>query len=277
MPAITISVINEKGGVGKTTTVACLGGCYARNGKATLLIDNDPQASLTRGLVGSVETDQIPREQTLAALFDEDFYAYERIVQPTAFDNLFLVPGSRAMKALNRLDPAAYGPLQFRLRELVNEVAGRFERILIDNPPNLEFCTWAALTASRFVLTPLQAEDYGSQGIRFVAEAVALVQQATNPGLRQLGFVRTLFQKRAAVHVAYSQAIADAYPGMLLENYMPYATQYREAIVARAPVSFYKPRVEAAKAVARIVEEVERRIASLSGAGSTTQEARRVA
>lgn len=263
--AITLSIINEKGGVGKTTTTVSFGGAYAKSGRKTLLLDMDPQASLTRGLIGSVETDQLPVEATVAALFDENFFLTpDQLIVPTTFENLSLIPGSRLLKPLNRLEPSEYGSKQFVLRELVNEVADRFDRVVIDNPPNLEFCSWASMTASDFVVTPLQAEDYGAQGIQFVNQAVEAIRAATNPRLMLLGYVRTMYNKRAAIHVAFSEAIKQNFPGLLFENFIPHANPFREAIVARKPMTFYKPRIEASKAIGRIIEEMEERIRQLS-------------
>lgn len=262
---ITFSIVNEKGGVGKTTTTVSLGGAYARAGVRTLLIDMDPQASLTRGLIGSVETDQLPAEATIAALFDENlFVPPARLIVSTGFENLSLLPGSRLLKPLNRLEPAEYGSMQFVLRELVNEVGDQFDRVVIDNPPNLEFCSWTSMTASDFVLTPLQAEDYGAQGIQFVNQAVEVIRAATNPRLMLLGYVRTMYQKRASIHIAYSETIKANFPGLLFDNFIPHATQFREAVMVRKPMPFYKPRLEASKAVGRIVDEIEERIRQLA-------------
>lgn len=262
---ITFGIVNEKGGVGKTTTTVSIGGAYARAGHRTLLIDMDPQASLTRGLIGSVETDRLPVEATVAALFDEAlFVPPEVIIVPTGFANLSLIPGSRLLKPLNRLEPSEYGTKQFVLRELVNEVAERFDRIVIDNPPNLEFCSWASMTAADYIVTPLQAEDYGAQGIQFVNQAVEAIRAVTNPRLVLLGYVRTMYQKRASIHIAYSETIKANFPGLLFENFIPHATQFREAVMVRKPMPFYKPRLEASKAVGRIVEEMEERIRQLT-------------
>lgn len=139
------------------------------------------------------------------------------------------------------------------LRELVNEVSDRFDRILIDNPPNLEFCSWTSMTASDYIVAPLQAEDYGAQGIQFVNQAVETIRAATNPRLVLLGYLRTMYNKRTALHIAFSAAIAERFPGVLFENFIPHANPFREAIVARKPMPFFKPRIEASKAVGRIV------------------------
>ncbi len=260
--AITLGIVNEKGGVGKTTATVNLGAAYAKAGYRTLLIDMDPQASLTRGLIGSVETDERAPDATIAALFDPtQFISPSRLVIPTDFENLSLIPGSRLLKPLNRLEPGEYGDQQYVLRECVNEVGTVFDRILIDNPPNLEFCSWASLTASDFVLTPLQAEDYGAQGIQFVNQTIELIRTTTNPRLRLLGYLRTMYQKRAAIHIAYSETIAAKFPGLLFESFIPHATQFRESVMVRKPMPFFKPKLEATKAVARIVDEIEQRLA----------------
>ena len=274
---ITFGIVNEKGGVGKTTTTVSIGAAYAKAGRRTLLIDMDPQASLTRGILGSIETDQRPAEATVAAVFDDDlFVPPDRLIVPTGFDNLSLLPGSRLLKALNRLEPDEYGGRQFALRDLVQEVADRFDRVVIDNPPNLEFCSWASMTAADYIVTPLQAEDYGAQGIQFVNQAVETIRAATNPRLVLLGYVRTMFQKRASIHIAYSETIRANLPGLLFDNFIPYATQFREAVMVRKPMAFYKPRLEAAKAVARVVDEMEERILHLTGK-PTASEAKEVA
>lgn len=271
--SITICIINEKGGVGKTTTTVSLGGAYAKTGRRTLLIDMDPQASLTRGLIGSVETDVLPCEATVAVLFDPtQVVPPSGLIVPTGFENLSLLPGSRLLKPLNRLEPAEYGDLQFVLRELVNEVGEQFDRILIDNPPNLEFCSWASMTAADFILTPLQAEDYGAQGIQFVNQAIETIRASTNSKLRLLGYVRTLHQKRAAIHVAYSKTLEESFPGLLFENFIPHATQFREAVMVRKPMPFYKPRIEASKAIGRIVDEIEARIQQLTAPSTPDDE-----
>jgi chromosome partitioning protein len=273
--SVVISIVNEKGGVGKTTTTISLGAAYAKGGRRTLVIDMDPQASLTRGLIGSVETDRLPVEASVAALFDENlFITPNQLIIPTGFENLFLLPGSRLLKPLNRLEPDGYGSRQYVLRELVNEVGERFDRILIDNPPNLEFCSWASMTASDYVVTPLQSEDYGAQGIQFVNQAVETIRAATNPRLLLLGYVRTMYQKRAAIHIAYSETIRQNFPGLLFENFIPHATQFREAVMVRKPMAFFKPRLEASKAVQRIVDEMEARIQQLTNPAVVDQQQR---
>jgi chromosome partitioning protein len=257
---ITIAVCNEKGGVGKTTTTVSLGAAYARAGRRTLVIDLDPQASLTRGLIGSSWCDRLPPEATAAALFGDAVVPADRLVQATKFERLSLLPGSRRLKPINCLQPPEYGERQYALREFLNDLAG-YDRVLIDNPPNLEFCSWASMTAADYVLCPTQAEDYGAQGVQFVARAVELVRAGVNPRLAMLGLVRTMFQKRSTVHLSFSEKLQADYPGILLENFIPHAAQFREAVTAQTPIGFYRPRCQAALACAAVVEEMEARIA----------------
>ena len=95
-------------------------------------------------------------------------------------------------------------------------------------------------------------------------QAVETIRAATNPRLVLLGYLRTMYSKRTALHIAFSAAIEERFPGLLFENFIPDANPYREAIVARKPVSFFKPRIEASKAVGRIVDELEARILRLT-------------
>src|SRR5262245_52910295 len=158
---LTISVLNKKGGVGKTSTCHHVAGSFAKRRQRVLLIDNDPQASLTQGLCGCQAAASLPASRTLAALYDDSLFGDPAtLIQPTAFERIFPVPGSAHVTRFNLPDPHQSGTRQVALRDFVRDVGQDFDVILIDCPPNLQLCSWAALVASDFVLVPLQAEDY---------------------------------------------------------------------------------------------------------------------
>jgi chromosome partitioning protein len=254
---ITISVLNKKGGVGKTSTCHHVAGSFARNGQRVLLIDNDPQASLTQGLYGSQAAGNLPAAQSLAALYDDTLFADPaKLIQPTAFDHIFLVPGSDHVTRFNLPDPQHAGLLQVALRDFIREVGQGFDVVLIDCPPNLQLCSWAALVASDFVLVPLQAEDYGAQGITSVQQAIAAVQAGPNAGLRLLGYLITMFNKRLSIHIAYEDMLRRMYQDAVFTTTVPLSTHYKEAIVKRAPIGFYKPRAQAAMIMEQVASEM---------------------
>ena len=193
MPAVSIVLLNQKGGVGKTSTCHHLAGTLAKEGKRILLVDNDPQASLTQGLFGPQVTRDLDPGQTVAAVYADNAVP-EQVIHRTEIPGIDLVPGSRHAMKYNNAEPWAAGrDLQIGLREVVEAVRDRYDMVLIDCPPNLHLCSWAALVASDFLIVPLQPEDYGAQGIIDVQESVALVTELANPGLSLLGYLITMF------------------------------------------------------------------------------------
>jgi chromosome partitioning protein len=262
--ALTISFLNKKGGVGKTSTCHHLAGSFAKSGRSVLLIDMDPQASLTQGFWGSEVGTNIPKQASVCALFDEALFVDPRtLVRPTAFERISLVPGSDHLTRYNLPDPDQTGDRQLVLRDFVADVGAGYDFILIDCPPNIQACSWAALVASDTVVVPLQAEDYGAQGITSVQAAVRAVRDGANSGLRLMGYLITMFNKRLGIHLAYEGMLRQMYGTDVFTTNVPLATPYKEAIVKRMPVGYYKPRVEAAKVMDRLAEEVFSRAAVL--------------
>src|SRR5215472_4101497 len=219
MAAVTVALLNQKGGVGKSSTCFHLSATLAKAGRRILLIDNDPQASLTQGFFGPEAMRACGFGESVAALYDPDFAAVS-------------------------------------------------EAIIIDNPPNLHLCGWAALTASDGLVVPLQAEDYGAQGIVAVMEAMAAVRGRTNPALRMIGLLLTMYDKRLGIHVAYERQLRGLYGRDVFEATFPLAKDFKEAVAARLPVSLYKPRSAAAKAILAVGEELLRRIGRMDDFGT---------
>lgn len=261
MSAKVIAVVNQKGGVGKTSTVAHLGGHLAELGHRVLLIDADPQHSLTSWSLGIREAKLIPSEQTIAALFDETCQPdLDDLIQPTEILNLNLLAGAEGLSFYNLADPEAAGPVQLVLRDFVESVREPFDFILIDNPPNLQLCSIASLIAADFALSVSQAEDFGSQGATAVNTAIANVRGSLNADLVMLGFVLNMFDRRLSVHLAYEEMLRKEYGHLVFDYRLPQAVNFKEAISARLPVTFYRPRSAAAQAVRDVTQELLNRI-----------------
>jgi chromosome partitioning protein len=206
-----IAFVNRKGGVGKSSCCHHLGGAFARRGLRTLLVDVDPQASLTQGLLGPEAARALQPLDTLAALFGDSGIDPARLVRPLGFENLSLLPGSSALDKYNTPEPWATGPDQFFLRDALAELRPDFDLVLLDCPPQVYLSAWSALVAADGVVVPLQAEDYGSQGIPAILESIEHVQRAANPRLRLLGYLVSMFNKSLGVHLRYDRDLREFY------------------------------------------------------------------
>jgi len=257
-----VTMLNQKGGVGKTSTTHHLAGTLAQLGRRVLVVDNDPQASLTQGFLGPQATRSIPWESTVAALYAGEEPYPEQVIRPSGVGGIDLLPGSKAATEWNTPLPQRAGyELQRCLRDFLGELAG-YDLVLIDCPPNLHLCSYAALAASDFLIVPLQAEDYGAQGIIEVQESIDLVTSAANPRLELLGYLLTMFNPRLGIHQLYAGTLRETYGPLVFSATVPIATDYKEAIAGRKPIAQFKPRGVAAKAIKSLAAEVLERIAA---------------
>ncbi len=255
--AITFALVNAKGGVGKTSSCHHIGGTLAKAGLRVLLLDNDPQASLTQGLWGPEAMRAIPKASSIAALYDPDLEPIpEALIRQAGFENLWLVPGSEHLTRSNQTPPETWGPSQGGIREFVAEAGDAFDVVLIDCAPNIHLCSWAALTAADAVVVPLQAEDYGSQGLAPIQSAIAAVQAGPNPSLHLAGYLFTMFDRRLAIHLAYETRLRALYGEGVFTNVFPVAKDFKEAVSSRQPISHYKPKSAAAKATKAVADEL---------------------
>jgi chromosome partitioning protein len=255
-----ITLLNQKGGVGKSSTCHHLAGTLAQLGRRVLLVDNDPQSSLTQGLWGPTAARSLDPSETMAAVYSRDAFP-DQVVKPSGVDGVDIVAGSRFVNDWNLPRPfeAPY-EAQASLREFLEPIRAGYDFVLIDCPPNLCLCSWAALVASDCLIVPLQAEDYGAQGIMDVQDSVSLVTNGPNPSLRLLGYLITMFNPRKTVHRMYETQLRELYGAEVFATMVPYAADYPEAIAYRKPVALYKPKGAAAKAIRALADEVTERL-----------------
>jgi chromosome partitioning protein len=258
-----ITFLNQKGGVGKSSSVNHLAGTLAAMGRRVLLIDNDPQASLTQGFWGPEATRQVGRADSVAALYDPDLAPIpEALIRPSGIDGVAIVAGSRHLTRFNMIPPEAWPQSERGIGEFLDEVDGDFDLVLIDCPPNLHLCSRAALVAADYLVVPLQAEDYGAQGLEPVQEAMTEVQARSNPSLRLAGYLVTMFDKRLGIHLAYEGLLREMYGLDVFASTFPLMKDFKEAVASRKPISHHKPKSAAAKAVRAIADELVARIQS---------------
>jgi chromosome partitioning protein len=259
--ARTICLLNQKGGVGKTSSAYHLGGSLSRLGKRVLLVDNDPQASLTQGFIGPEGMHAIPAAASVAAAYDPDAEPIaSTLIRPTPYKGLSIIPGSPTLTAYNMLPAGEWGRSQGGLRAVLADVADDVDLVLIDCPPNLHLCSAAALVASDAIVIPLQAEDFGAQGLGPVRAAISAVQSGANLDLRLAGYLITMYDRRLGIHLAYEGMLREMFGADVFAAQFPLAKDFKEAVASRQPISHYKPKSAAAKATQVVAEELLARL-----------------
>jgi len=185
-----ISVANQKGGVGKTTTTVNLGACLALLGKRVLLIDMDAQGNATSGL-GVVKSEL--SSDIYHVLVDETSLL-EAIV-PTSRDNMWIVPATIELAGAE-IELINMIARETRLKTALSEVIGKYDYILVDCPPSLGHLTINAFTASDSILIPVQSEYYALEGLTQLLNTIRLVQKHFNPDLEIEGVLLTMYDSR---------------------------------------------------------------------------------
>jgi chromosome partitioning protein len=258
--ATTLCLINQKGGCGKSSTCFHLAGAFAQLDLQVLLLDMDPQGSLSQGFLGSEVVESLTSRQTIAMLFDESsfFAVRDELLIPTRFERITLCPANQFLAPFNAPDPENTGMLQYAIREFIAEQQD-FDVVLIDCPPNLYRCSWTAMIAADHVLIPVPPEDFGTQGLRAVHQCVQQARQR-NPTLRSLGHVITRCDHRLLVHRMYEQKLRDMYGEMVLQTVIPEASAFKVSLTRRCPVHQHDPRCKAAELTLSLAREILNRI-----------------
>lgn len=257
-PAI-IALINQKGGCGKSSTCFHLAGHCARTGQRVLLVDADPQGSLSQGFFGSSLVECLEPQETLAALFREEaFFVPEALCARTPLENITIVRSNQHLAPHNTPCPEATGLRQFALQSCLARLQA-FDVVLIDCPPNLYQCSWNALLAADFVLIPVPPEDFGTQGLRPVHHAIQSARRL-NPHVELLGHLVTRHDARLLVHQTYEQKLRRLYGSTVFQTVVPEASAFKVSLACRLPVSHYAPRSKAARAMTQLGQEIVERI-----------------
>lgn len=264
MPTATVCFINQKGGCGKSSSTYHLGGSLAVKGLRVLLVDCDPQGSLSQAFFGSAAVENLTARETLAAVFDPDAMLDNpaRLVIPTGVERLSILRANQALAPYNRPEPEREGLNQFLLREALSDIQG-YDIVLIDCPPNLYLASWNAMLASSHVVVPVPPEDFGAQGLRVVHQAIEQASRL-NQRLSLTGHLVTRYDGRLAVHRAYVQKLRALYRETIFDAVVPEASAFKVALTCRTPVSHHTPGSKAAKVMAQVGDELLARIAGTS-------------
>lgn len=252
--AKVIAVVNQKGGVGKTTTAINLSAALALAGFPTLLIDCDPQANTTGG-VG------LPRDADRLSVYDllTGHTGALAATQPTEIDNLSVIPGSKNLIGAN-LELVGQDRREFRLREAIAEVLGLYRFIVLDCPPALDLLTLNSLVAANGLLVPMQAEYFALEGISELMSTLDRVSQAFNPSLSLEGVLLTMYDDRTNLSQQVTANLKEFFGDKLLRTTIPRNVRLAEAPSHGKPVALYDSRSKGAEAYRDLATELLKRL-----------------
>jgi len=245
-----ISVANQKGGVGKTTTSVNLGACLAYIGKKVLLVDTDPQGNATSG----AGIDKGDVQQCIYDVLVDDVEIKE-VVKPTAVEGLFSVPATIQLAGAEiELVPTI--SREVRLKRALAEVKDDYDFIIIDCPPSLGLLTINALTASDTVLIPVQCEYYALEGLSQLLSTVRLVQKHLNHDLMIEGVLLTMLDARTNLGLQVIEEVKKYFQDKVYRTIIPRNIRLSEAPSHGEPIIVYDPKSRGAEVYLDLAKEV---------------------
>jgi chromosome partitioning protein len=252
-PARIISLCNQKGGVGKTTTTINLGAALAAYGRRVLAIDFDPQGALSAGL--GVPTHDVT---TIYDLLLSGSVNPTDAIQKTSVENLDIIPANIDLSAaeVHLVNEVAREQI---LARVLRKVSGDYDVILIDCQPSLGILTVNALTASHGVLIPLECEFFALRGVALLIETIDKVRDRLNPAIELDGILATMYDSRTLHSREVLERVVDAFGDSVLETVIGRTVKFPDASVAGVPITEFAPEHAAAKAYKQAARELIQR------------------
>ncbi|MFV0485453.1 MAG: ParA family protein [Candidatus Saccharimonadales bacterium] len=253
--AKVISVTNQKGGVGKTTTAINLAYYLAKAGESVLLIDFDPQGNASSGL--GLEKRDLKLTMTDVMLGEAELT--QVIKEIPKCKNLWVAPTMPEL-ANTEVEMASMKSKFVVLKNAIQKVAGSFDFIVIDSPPSLSLLTVNGMIAADYLLLPVQTEFYALEGVAQLLESMKLIKKAMNPNLKLLGVLATMYDKRTALSPQVMTEVKKYFKDKVFDTVIPRNVRLAEAPSHGVPIGMYDKFSKGAKAYKDLAKEVLGRV-----------------
>ena len=252
-PARIIAVVNQKGGVGKTTTTINLGASLAELGRRVLLVDFDPQGALSVGL--GVNAHELKQEETVYQVLMDPQADIDRVILKTSVPGMDLLPANKDLAGaeVTLVNEMAR---EYFLKRRLDPVSEYYDVILIDCQPTLGLLTLNALTAAYGVIVPLQCEFFALRGFAQLQENLERVRSSLNPTLELIGILATMYDKKTLHSREVLERILEAFPEKVFETVIAQTVRFPETTVAGEPITTYAGNSGGAASYRRLAREL---------------------
>ena len=252
-PLHTIAIINQKGGVGKSTTTVNLAAALGKQGRKVLIVDFDPQGNSTSGI-------GVDKEGLTQCIYDALLHDVpaEELIHDTVSDRVYIIPATIQLAGAE-IELVSAMARETRLKDLLEPVKDEFDFIFIDCPPSLGLLTINALAAADSVLIPIQCEYYALEGVTKLLESMRMVKGRINKDLETYGVLMTMFDSRTSLSNQVVEEVQNYFGDIAFKTCIPRSVKVSEAPSYGMPVIEYAPNNKGARAYMDLAKEVIRR------------------
>lgn len=252
-PLHTIAIINQKGGVGKSTTTVNLAAALGKQGRKVLIVDFDPQGNSTSGI-------GVDKEGLSQCIYDALLHDVpaENLIHDTMSERVFIIPATIQLAGAE-IELVSAMARETRLKDLLEPVKDEFDFIFIDCPPSLGLLTINALAAADSVLIPIQCEYYALEGVTKLLESMRMVKGRINKDLDTYGVLMTMYDSRTSLSNQVVEEVQNYFGDIAFKTCIPRSVKVSEAPSYGMPVIEYAPSNKGARAYMDLAKEVIRR------------------